>query len=85
MMDVMQAIQKTPPSASAQKIGVPANAEDTAEVEANESRPEAKNLGTTMSEIDRLIPEAETHGKIEMQIRQVIMRHDLLCLISSVD
>jgi hypothetical protein len=55
MMDVMQAIEKTPPSASAEKIDVPANAEDTAEAEANEGRPEDENLGTTISEIDRLI------------------------------
>jgi hypothetical protein len=34
---------------------VPANAEDIAEAEANEATPEAENLGTTMSEIDRLV------------------------------
>ena len=55
MMDVMQAIQKTPPSASVEKIVVPTNAEDTTEVEANEATPEAENLGTTLSEMDRLI------------------------------
>jgi hypothetical protein len=54
-MDVMQAIQKTPPLALAEKIVVPTNAEDTAEAEANEARPEAENIETTMSEIDRLI------------------------------
>jgi hypothetical protein len=55
MIDVMQAIQKTPPSASAEKIVVPANAEDIVEAEANEARPEVENLRTIMSEIDRLI------------------------------
>jgi hypothetical protein len=55
MMDVMQANQNTPSSASAEKIVVPANAKDIAEAKANEARPKAKNLGTTMSEIDRLI------------------------------
>jgi hypothetical protein len=55
MMDVMQAIQKTPHSASAGQKFVPANAKDIAEAEANEATPEAENLGTTMSEIDRLI------------------------------
>ena len=34
---------------------MPANAKDIAEAEANEATPEAENLGTTMSEIDRLI------------------------------
>jgi hypothetical protein len=55
MMDVMQAIQKTPPLALAEKIVVPTNADDTAEAEANEAKPEAENIETTMSEIDRLI------------------------------
>jgi hypothetical protein len=55
MMDVMQAIQKTLPSASVEKIDVPANAEDTIKAEANEATPEDENLGTTMSKIDRLI------------------------------
>jgi hypothetical protein len=55
MMDVMQAIQKTPPSASAEKNDVPTNVEDTTEVEANEATPEVENLRTIMSEIDRLI------------------------------
>jgi hypothetical protein len=49
MINVMQAIQKTPPSASAEKNAVPFNAED------NEVVPEVENLGTTMLEIDRLI------------------------------
>jgi hypothetical protein len=39
MMDVMQAIQKTSPFASVEKIAMPANAEDTAEAEANEATP----------------------------------------------
>jgi hypothetical protein len=55
MMDVMQAIKKTPPSASTKKIVVPADAEDTAEAEANEAAPKVENLETIMSEIDRLI------------------------------
>jgi hypothetical protein len=55
MMDVMQAIQKTLPSASAEKIVVPANTEDTVEAEANEATPKGENLETTLSEIDRLI------------------------------
>jgi hypothetical protein len=55
MMDVMQAIQKTPPSTSAEKIVVRANAEYTTEAKANEATREAQNLGTTMSEIGRLI------------------------------
>jgi hypothetical protein len=55
MMDGMQAIQKTPPSASVEKIVMLVNVEDTAKAEANEARPKAKNLSTTMSEIDRLI------------------------------
>jgi hypothetical protein len=52
MMDVMQAIQKTPSPASVEKIVVPADAEDTAEAEANEAPPKVENPGTTMSEID---------------------------------
>jgi hypothetical protein len=51
MMDVMQAIQKTPPPSSTEKTVVPADAE----AEANEFAPEVENLGTTMSEINRLI------------------------------
>jgi hypothetical protein len=59
MMNIMQAIEKTLPSASAEKVIVPADVEGTAEAEAIEARPieatEAKNLGTTMSEINKLI------------------------------
>jgi hypothetical protein len=55
MMNVMQAIQQTPPPATAEKTVVPADAKDTTEVEANEATPEIENLATTMSEIDRLI------------------------------
>jgi hypothetical protein len=55
MMDVMQAIEKTPPSASVEKIVLSANAEDNTKAEANEARPEAENLGTIMLEIDMLI------------------------------
>jgi hypothetical protein len=55
MMDVMQAIQKTPPSALVEKIVVTANVEDTTDAEANEATPKAENLQTIMSEIDRLI------------------------------
>jgi hypothetical protein len=54
MMNVMQVIQKTLPLASVEKIVVPANAEDTADAEANEVAPGVENLGTTMSEINRL-------------------------------
>jgi hypothetical protein len=59
MMSIMQAIEKTPPSASEEKVIVPANAEGTAEAEATEAGPteatEAENLRTTMSEINKLI------------------------------
>jgi hypothetical protein len=55
MMNVMQAIQKTPPRASAGKIVVPANAEGNTDAEANEATPKVENLRTTMSNIDRLI------------------------------
>jgi hypothetical protein len=48
MMNVMQAIQKTPPPASMEKNVVPINAEDNADVEANEVALEAENLRTTM-------------------------------------
>jgi hypothetical protein len=47
-MNVMQAIEQTPPPASADKAIMPLDAEDATEAEAN-------NLATTMSEIDRLI------------------------------
>jgi hypothetical protein len=55
MMDVMQAIQKTPPPASVEKNVVPADAEDTAEAEANEAAPKVENLRITMLENDILI------------------------------
>jgi hypothetical protein len=48
MMNVMEAIEQTPPPASADKAIMPVDAEDTAVDEAD-------NLATTMSEIDRLI------------------------------
>jgi hypothetical protein len=48
MMNVMQAIEQTPPPTLAEKTIMPADAEDTTGAEAN-------NLATTMSEIDRLI------------------------------
>jgi hypothetical protein len=54
-----QAIQKTPPSASAEKIAVPADAEVTAEAKANEAAPKVENPRTTMSEIDRLISDVD--------------------------
>jgi hypothetical protein len=55
MMNVMQAIEQTPPPASAEKSIVPAEDEDAAEAKANEAIPEIDNLATTMSEIVRLI------------------------------
>jgi hypothetical protein len=48
MMNVMQAIEQTPPTASATEAAMPVDAEDTAGAKADE-------LATTMSEIDRLI------------------------------
>jgi hypothetical protein len=48
MMNVMQAIEQTPPPPSVEKTIMSADAEDTTEAEAD-------NLATTMSEIDRLI------------------------------
>jgi hypothetical protein len=54
-MNVMQAIEQTSPSASAEKTIVPADAEVTVGAEVNEAIPEIDNLATTMSEIDRLI------------------------------
>jgi hypothetical protein len=48
MINVMQAIEQTPPPASAAKGAMPVDVEDTAGAEAYE-------LTTTMSEIDRLI------------------------------
>jgi hypothetical protein len=55
MMNVMQAIEQTPPPASAEKTIVPADAEDTIGAEVSEGIPEIDNLITTMLEIDRLI------------------------------
>jgi hypothetical protein len=48
MMNIMEAIEQTLPSASADKAIIPVDAEDTAAAE-------AENLATTLSEIDRLI------------------------------
>jgi hypothetical protein len=48
MMNVMQAIEQTPPPASADKTIMLVDAEETAAAEAD-------NLATTMSEIDILI------------------------------
>jgi hypothetical protein len=48
MINVMQAIEQTPPPASAAKAAMPVDVEDTTGAEADE-------LATTMSEIDRLI------------------------------
>jgi hypothetical protein len=47
-MNVMQAIEQTPPSASATKAPIPADAEDA-------GKAEAEGLAATMSEDDRLI------------------------------
>jgi hypothetical protein len=55
MMNVMQAIEQTPPPTSAAKAVMPVEAEDTAGAEANE-------LATTMSEIDRLISDVVAEG-----------------------
>jgi hypothetical protein len=44
----MQAVEQTPPSASAAKVAIPEDTEDAGKAEAEE-------LATTMSEIDRLI------------------------------
>jgi hypothetical protein len=48
MMNIMEAIEETPPSASANKATIPIDVEVTA-------APEAENLTTTLSKIDRLI------------------------------
>ena len=48
IVNVMQAIEQTPPSASAAKVAIPIDTEDVAGVKAGE-------LATTMSEIDKLI------------------------------
>jgi hypothetical protein len=55
MMNVIKAIQKTSPPTLAEKFVVPANAEGNTDAEADEAEPEVENLGTIMSEIDRLI------------------------------
>jgi hypothetical protein len=44
--------KRTTPNFSSLQTGY----HNTTEVQANEARPEAENLGTIMSEIDRLIP-----------------------------
>jgi hypothetical protein len=48
IVNVMQAIEQTPPSSSAVKAAIPTDTEDASEVE-------AKELLATMSEIDKLI------------------------------
>jgi hypothetical protein len=48
IINVMQAIEQTPPSASTVKAAIPADTEDVGGIEAEE-------LATTMSEIDKLI------------------------------
>ena len=48
IVNVMQAIEQTPPSASVAKAAIPADTEDAAGAKAEE-------LATTMSEIDKLI------------------------------
>ena len=48
MMNIMEAIEQTPPSASVDKATIPVDAEATAAAK-------AENLATTLSEIDRLI------------------------------
>jgi hypothetical protein len=50
IVNIMQAIEQTPPSTSATKAAIPADAEDAGEAEAEE-------LAATMSEIDRLVSE----------------------------
>jgi hypothetical protein len=51
----MQAIEQTPPSASAVKATIPADTEDA-------GRAEAEELATTMSEIDKLISDVVAEG-----------------------
>jgi hypothetical protein len=64
MMAILKAIHKTPPPVSTEKIIVCANVEANTDAEANEVAPEAENsrgpLGTTMSEIDRIIADVVT-------------------------
>jgi hypothetical protein len=55
MMTAMKAIHKTLLPASVEKIVAPANAEANTDAEADEAAPEAENLETTMSEIDKII------------------------------
>jgi hypothetical protein len=55
MMNVMQAIEQTSPSASAEKTIVPADVEVIAGAEVNEAILEIDSHATTMSENDRLI------------------------------
>jgi hypothetical protein len=57
MINVMQAIEQTPPSASATKAAMPVDTEDTA-------RAEAEELATTISEIDRLISDVVAEENI---------------------
>jgi hypothetical protein len=84
MMAVMKAIHQTPPPVSAEKSAAPANVEATADAEADEAAPEAKNcggpLGTTMSEIYRIIvdvvPEREmaevtTHRASPLKMKEL--------------
>jgi hypothetical protein len=47
-VNVIQAIEQTPPSASATKVAIPADAEDA-------DKAKAEELAVTMSEIDRLV------------------------------
>jgi hypothetical protein len=59
MLAVMKAIHKTPPPVSTGKSVSPANVEANADAKADKDAPEAENsggpLGTTMSEIDRIV------------------------------
>jgi hypothetical protein len=48
IVNIMQAIEQTPPSASATKAAIPTDAEDAGEAK-------AKELAATMSEVDRLV------------------------------
>jgi hypothetical protein len=56
IVNIMQAIEQTPPSASAMKAAITTDAKDTGEAE-------AKELAATMSEVDRLVSDmvAETN------------------------
>jgi hypothetical protein len=63
MMNVMQAIEQTPPPTSAEKTIVPTDAEVTARAKFNEAIPEIDNLATIMSEIDRLISDVVPEKK----------------------